>query len=98
MAIFLPLTASATLMSLGLIGHPAAASYSVDSDSLPSGSLSPTLMVISGLRSLEVSKAVSIAQLGGKGKTLARPTAAGYSPRHADCRRHPHGPTAPPHL
>src|SRR6266571_154106 len=46
-AIFLPLTASATLMSLGLIGHPAAASYSVDLESLPSGRVSPTLMVIS---------------------------------------------------
>src|SRR5205809_502140 len=34
-------------MSLGLIGHPAAASYSVDSESLPSGRVSPTLMVIS---------------------------------------------------
>src|SRR5712691_8187864 len=34
-------------MSLGLIGHPAAASYSVDSESLPSGRMSPTLMVIS---------------------------------------------------
>src|SRR2546421_9197517 len=82
-------------MSLGLIGHPAAASYSVDSESLPSGSLSPPLMVISGLRSLEFSKAVSIAQLGGKVQPLARSTAAGYIPRHADCRRSATGP--PPH-
>src|SRR5439155_1113 len=43
---YLP-AASTTLMSFGLIGHPAAASYSVDSESLPSGRVSPTLMVIS---------------------------------------------------
>jgi general secretion pathway protein E len=37
-------------------------------------------MVISGLRSLEFSKAASIAQLRGKVKMLARSTAAGYIP------------------
>src|SRR5881628_755746 len=46
-AIFFPFAASATLMSFGLIGQPAASSNSVASESLPSGSLSPTLMVIS---------------------------------------------------
>src|SRR4029079_11527998 len=42
--IFLPLVASPTLTSLG--GSGQAASNSTDSDSLPSGSRSPTLMVI----------------------------------------------------
>src|SRR5712671_1799376 len=46
MAIFLPFTASATFTSLGGIAHCVAVSNSVDSISLPSGSLSPTLIVI----------------------------------------------------
>src|SRR5207247_2573536 len=48
-----------------------------------------------GLRSLEFSGAVSIAQLGGKVKMLARSTAAGYIPGHADYRRSDTG--SPPH-
>src|SRR6266849_349628 len=48
-----------------------------------------------GLRSLEFSKAVSIAQLGGKVKMLARSAGAGYIPGHADRRRS--GTGSPPH-
>ncbi|MND04761.1 hypothetical protein D3C83_251780 [compost metagenome] len=45
-AIFLPFAASATLTSLGGIAHCVPESNSVDSISLPSGSLSPTLIAI----------------------------------------------------
>src|SRR6185436_17631219 len=67
----LPLSASATATSCGGIGQPAASSNSVDSESFPSGSLSPTLMVISGLRKFEFLGAGSISQLNGKVKMLA---------------------------
>src|SRR3954466_15727889 len=46
MAAFLPLVASPTLTSLGGIAHCVPESNSVDSISLPSGSLSPTLIVM----------------------------------------------------
>src|SRR5688572_1356493 len=50
MAIFLPFAASATPTSLGAIAQWVAESNSVVSLSLPSGSLSPTLMVMRRLR------------------------------------------------
>src|SRR3954453_3679500 len=46
MATFLPLVASPILTSLGGIAHCVPESNSVDSISLPSGSLSPTLIVM----------------------------------------------------
>src|SRR5712664_4827783 len=48
MAIFLPLTASPTLTSLGGIAHCVPESNSVDSMSLPSGKRSPTLIAMAG--------------------------------------------------
>src|SRR4051812_10001952 len=53
MAIFLPFTASATFTSFGGIAHCVPESNSVDSISLPSGSLSPTLIVMGTPRVLK---------------------------------------------
>src|SRR5258706_15364161 len=54
MAIFLPFTAPATCTSFGGIAQCVPESNSVDSMSLPSGSLSPTLMVIGDLLSVSL--------------------------------------------
>src|SRR4051812_36647901 len=97
-AIFFPFAASATLMSFGLMGQPACASNSVDSESLPSGSLSPALIAMWGLLGVVRLFGGTLASRSSPAlsKWLARAPVAWLYCRHAQRRGSRSGPPAQP--